>query len=286
MDSPRPSKRRRVSGSKGTSGSASGLVTPISPSNEKSKTNTSSHSSSKNILTKALDVLRVEAEALSNIHKIYTTDSTARQGLSSAVSAILNAQKSFGKLVVCGVGKSAYIAQKLVATAKSLGIPASFMHACEAAHGDLGDLRASDVLLFVSFSGKTPELLNLLPHISPKIRLMAMSSQRRKEDCLLLQGADDGVLLPAPIHESEESTFGVKAPTTSTTVALAVADMLILTVADEMHRDKTHEVFTKNHPGGAIGLDHREVEKLREAEVDVSVLELPPSPEASGGDEY
>lgn len=102
---------------------------------------------------------------------------------------------------------------------------------------------------------------------------------------LLNYGGDEGgILLPAPIHEAEERTFGVKAPTTSTTVALAVADMLVLTVADEMHRDGTSEVFAKNHPGGAIGMHHREVEKLRQADEDVSAVELP-SPSISAESE-
>lgn len=195
------------------------------------------------------------------------------------MTAILRAQSHGGKLITCGVGKSSYIAMKFTATCKSMGISASFMHACEAAHGDLGDIRSErkDVLLFVSFSGKTPELLNLLPHVAADVTVVAMSSHLEREDCLLLRGRNEerGVLLPAPIPVKEEVSFGVSAPTTSTTVALAVADMLALAVADEMHRGNTRDVFLKNHPGGAIGMTHRKVEEVKKAKLDVSIVELP-----------
>lgn len=94
------------------------------------------------ILGRALHVLTTEATALANIRNLYQTDRTAKQALFDALNTICKAQAAGGKLIACGVGKSAYIAMKLVATCKSLGVAASFMHACEAAHGDLGDIRA------------------------------------------------------------------------------------------------------------------------------------------------
>lgn len=165
------------------------------------------------------------------------------------------------------------------------------MHACEAAHGDLGDVRQGDVVMFISYSGRTPELLNLLPHFSEETVVIALSSQTRAEDCRLLdgRGGDLGILLPAPTPETEEDSFGVAAPTTSTIMAMAVADMLALTVTEEIHGfEKRREIFKKNHPGGAIGMNHREVEKLKkDGEVGgdggVTVLELP-SPSISAGD--
>ena len=237
------------------------------------------------ILDRATHVLATEAAALSNITSIYQTDRTARTGLRNAVEAVVNANRSGGKLIVCGVGKSAYIGMKLVATCKSLGIRSSFMHAAEAAHGDLGDICEDDVLLFVSFSGKTPELLNLLPHIPESTQLMAMTSRLQVEDCPLLAGREDSILLPTPIPEPEEDSFGVCAPTTSTTVALAVADMLALTVADQIHAGRTRQVFKRNHPGGAIGMNHKEAEKLKKDGVEFTVLELP-SPSISAKDYY
>lgn len=243
------------------------------------------HSEDDNLLDCATHILATEAAALSNITHLYQTHPQARLGLTHAVQATLTAQAAGGKLIVSGVGKSAYIAMKLVATCKSLGISASFLHACEALHGDLGDIRGyKDVLLFISFSGKTPELLNLLPHLPEGTRVMAMTSHTRREDCLLLVDRDDGVLIPTPIPEKEEATFGVAAPTTSTTVALAVADMLALTVADQLHTTRTREVFKRNHPGGAIGMTQKEVEKLKKDGEDFVVLELP-SPSISGSDD-
>jgi hypothetical protein len=80
-----------------------------------------------------------------------------------------------------------------------------------------------------------------------------MTSHKHPADCLLLRDRPNGILLPAPIHELEEVSFGVCAPTTSTTVAIAVGDMLALTAAEALHQDDTRHVFRKNHPGGAIG---------------------------------
>lgn len=109
-----------------------------------------------------------------------------------------------------------------------------------------------------------------------------MTSHLKPEACLLLAGREDGILLPAPIHQSEHKSFGVSAPTTSTTVALAIGDMLALTVADKIHAGKSGEVFQRNHPGGAIGMTHKETEKLKHEGEDISVVEQPmPSPTLS-----
>lgn len=275
MASPRPVKRQRISGTISP-------VTPLSPEDE--RINSGFQVGSSRLLDRAIEVLRVEADALANVANLYTNDARARNGLAAAVDAIVQAQKQDGKVVICGVGKSGYIAQKLTATCKSLGINASFLHASEAVHGDLGDIRNRDVLLFVSFSGKTPELLNVLPHIPESVRLIAMSSHHEAKQCHLLAARTDGILLPTPIPVPEESSFGVRAPTTSTTVALAVADMLALTIADELHGNDTKSVFLRNHPGGAIGMSHREMEEIKIAHSDVSIVELP-SPSISAESE-
>jgi D-arabinose 5-phosphate isomerase GutQ len=95
------------------------------------------------LLARAVHVLTVEAAALSHVSRLYATDPTARNALLRAVEAVVAATspRVGGKLVVCGVGKSGYIAMKIVATMKSLGIACSFLHAAEALHGDLGDVR-------------------------------------------------------------------------------------------------------------------------------------------------
>jgi D-arabinose 5-phosphate isomerase GutQ len=205
------------------------------------------------ILHRAVNVLSTAATALSQVSILYESDHVARDGLLLAVESIRTANEAGGKLLICGVGKSGLVARKTVATMKSLGVPSSFLHAAEAMHGDLGDIRPNDVLLFISYSGKTPELLSVLHHVPPSTPVLAMTSHKHPADCLLLRDRPNGILLPAPIHELEEVSFGVCAPTTSTTVAIAVGDMLALTAAEALHQDDTRHVFRKNHPGGAIG---------------------------------
>lgn len=131
----------------------------------------------------------------------------------------------------------------------------------------------NDVILFVSFSGKTAELLNVLPHLSADRPVLAMTSHLKPDTCPLLQPFEQGILLPTPIYEPEETSFGVCAPTTSTTVAIAIGDMLALTVAEKLHEGRTKEVFKKNHPGGAIGAVAKAVGEKVESMV--TPLQLP-----------
>jgi D-arabinose 5-phosphate isomerase GutQ len=231
------------------------------------------------LLSRATHILSTEATALSALTRLYLTDPSARAALTSAVEAVTQAVTSHhkNKLVACAVGKSAFVARKLVAMMTSLGVRSSFMHAAEAVHGDLGGVEPGDVVLFVSFSGKTGELLDVAKHLPSEVTVVALTGWGPKmpgDTCPLLrdrrvvgyetksvdspgseadEACDLGILLPAPIHESEESTFGVSAPTTSTTVAMAVCDMLALTVAERIHDGRCAEVFKRHHPGGAIG---------------------------------
>jgi hypothetical protein len=92
-----------------------------------------------------------------------------------------------------------------------------------------------------------------------------MTSHTKAADCLLLRERPDAILLPAPIHELEEVSFGICAPTTSTTMAIAVGDMLALTAAEALHNGCTTDVFRKNHPGGAIGAKPRRKSIVTEA---------------------
>jgi D-arabinose 5-phosphate isomerase GutQ len=107
--------------------------------------------------------------------------------------------------------------------------------------------------MFISYSGKTAELMSVLEHVPASIPVLALTSQLKSSECALLRERPNGILLPAPIHEKEDVSFGVCAPTTSTTVTIAVGDMLALALAEAIHSDKTRAVFKKNHPGGAIG---------------------------------
>lgn len=110
----------------------------------------------------------------------------------------------------------------------------------------------------ISFSGRTSELLLLLPHIPQTVPIIAITSHAHPATCPLLSfhHPDMGILLPAPIHENEESSLGVSAPTSSTTVALSLGDALAIAAARRIHTSSDRgpaEVFKSLHPGGAIG---------------------------------
>ena len=114
-------------------------------------------------------------------------------------------------------------------------------------------------MLLISFSGRSPELLSLLPHLPATVPVIALTSHTHPASCPLLSlhgPSGMGILLPAPIHEDEESSFGVSAPTSSTTVALSLGDALAIATARKLHTatgKSPAEVFRGFHPGGAIG---------------------------------
>ncbi|KAL2819588.1 ubiE/COQ5 methyltransferase family-domain-containing protein [Aspergillus cavernicola] len=206
----------------------------------------------------AIQVISTERAALAHLERLYQTDQLAQDQLSRAVEQIVRTIRNGGKLVCCGVGKSGKIAQKLEATMNSLGIYSTFLHPTEALHGDLGMIRPNDTLLLISFSGRTPELLLLLPHIPSTVAVIALTSHLHPSTCPLLsfQPSGMGILLPAPIHEDEETSIGVCAPTSSTTVALSLGDALAIATARRLHTSPGKgpaEVFKSYHPGGAIG---------------------------------
>lgn len=228
-------------------------------------------------LAGAVHVLATEATALQSVAQLYATSPAARDGFHQAVEAIVRTQTSHppGKLVVVGVGKSGHIGKKLVATFNSLAVPASFLHPTEALHGDLGHIRPHDALLFITYSGKTQELVTLLPHVDPALPLIILTSHITAETCELVRHrnalsadaranggyfggapAAAAILLPAPIPVEEKVSFGVAAPTASTTTALAVGDALAIVTSKELH-PSTESVFRRNHPGGAIGAAFR-----------------------------
>ncbi|KAI1823464.1 SIS domain-containing protein [Xylaria intraflava] len=200
----------------------------------------------------AIHVLNTEATALRSLTQLYKNDATAADGFNAAVEAIVRQCGEKGKLVVTGVGKSGHIGKKLVATFNSLGLHSTFLHPTEALHGDLGKIGKHDAVLFITFSGKTAELLALLPHVDPALPAIILTAHSKPADCELIRKRPSAILLPAPIHESETISFGISAPTTSTTVALALGDALAVVVSQELH-SSVSSVFARNHPGGAIG---------------------------------
>ncbi|KAM3465830.1 hypothetical protein MY5147_009191 [Beauveria neobassiana] len=204
-------------------------------------------------LRDGLHVLNTEALALANLTQLYETDAFAQNGFHKAVEAITRQGTTNSKLVIVGVGKSGLIGKKLVATFQSLAVRAVFLHPTEALHGDLGIVGPDDTLLFITYSGSTQELLAVLPHLDESLPTILMTSHTRPDACEFIKRRPGTILVPAPVHEPERVSFGVSAPTTSTTAALALGDALAMTAAHELHPDVA-AAFAKNHPGGAIGV--------------------------------
>ena len=207
-------------------------------------------------LQKVTHVLSTTADALTSLSNLYATAITAQASFLHALTTIHTSLTHYhGKLIISGLGKSGHIAQKLVSTLTSLSIPSNYLHPVEALHGEIGKISPHDVLVLITFSGCTPEMLALLPHLRQEQEIIVISQHMDREDCEVLRRRPRGILLPAPVKEKEEVSFGIKAPTTSTSVALAVCDTLALSVADEFHATarEVERVFDENHPGGAIG---------------------------------
>ena len=184
----------------------------------------------------AKQVLRVEAEAIQGL--IERLD----ERFDRAVDLIL---KSRGRVIVSGMGKSGLVGKKIAATLASTGTPAYFLHPAEAVHGDLGMLVDGDVVLALSNSGETPELLRLLEFVKRlNLSIIAFVGQ---EGSALGKNAD--VALDCGIAR-EACPLGL-APTASTTAALAMGDALALTVASI--RGFTAQDFASRHPGGSLG---------------------------------
>lgn len=190
----------------------------------------------KNPQTIARSVLLAEAEAIR--HAVDLLD----EQFTNTVETVLN---SSGRLVVTGVGKSALVGQKIVATLNSTGTPALFMHAADAIHGDLGMIQDNDVVLIISKSGNTAEIKVLVPLLKRTgVRLIAMVSAR---DSYLARHAD--YILHA-YAEQEADPLNL-APTTSTAVAMALGDALAVSLLEM--RGFTRHDFARYHPGGSLG---------------------------------
>jgi arabinose-5-phosphate isomerase len=150
-----------------------------------------------------------------------------------------------GRVVVSGVGKSGHIGRKLAATLASTGTPALFVHAAEAAHGDLGMITRRDVVIGLSYSGETSELLTIVPVLKLEATpLIAMTGNRASS---LARHAD----VHLDVHVDKEACPLNLAPTSSTTAMLALGDALAIACLDA--RGFGAEDFARSHPGGALG---------------------------------
>jgi arabinose-5-phosphate isomerase len=203
-------------------------------------------------LARARRVLDVEARALTGVRD------RLDESFTKALDLLLACR---GKVVVTGIGKSGIVCRKIAATLASTGTPAFFLHAGEGSHGDLGSLERGDVLIGVSNTGETEEMLRLLPVARRlSIPLIAISGDR---DSTLARSAD--VALDVSVAE-EACPLGL-APTASTTATMALGDALAVALFEE--RGFSAEDFALLHPGGALGRRLRRVEDLmhRGAEV-------------------
>jgi len=192
----------------------------------------------RDLIELAAKVLDIEARAIL----------AARQRLGrtflEAVNILLS-QAPGGRAVLMGMGKSGHIARKIAATLASTGTPALFVHPAEAGHGDLGMITPSDVVIAISQSGKSDELLRIVPYLKRnRIKIIAMTAHANSA---LAQHAD--VVIDTSV-EQEACPLGL-APTASTTLALALGDALAMCVIEA--RGFTADMFAATHPHGTLG---------------------------------
>lgn len=192
--------------------------------------------SKKSIIEAGVSTLQLEAQAILGLIKNINDDFV------KAVNLII---KSEGRVIVTGIGKSAIIAQKIVATFNSTGTPSIFMHAADAVHGDLGMIQKNDIVICISKSGNTPEIKILAPLLKQSGNLMiGMIGQLDSE---LAKQAD---LILNTTVEKEACPHNL-APTTSTTAQLAMGDALAICLLHA--RNFNEQDFAKYHPGGSLG---------------------------------
>ncbi len=184
----------------------------------------------------ATDVIEQEAATVANLKNMIDNN------FAEAVSLIF---KSKGRLVVTGIGKSAIIAQKIVATMNSTGTPALFMHAADAIHGDLGMIQDNDIVMLLSRSGNTPEIKVLVPIL--KMRRNKMIAMVSDTQSYLAQQAD--IIINA--YAAHEACPNNLAPTSSTTAQLVMGDAMAVALLE--CRGFSPSDFAKYHPGGALG---------------------------------
>lgn len=188
------------------------------------------------ILSVAKETISIEAKAIANLENLIDKD------FSDAVECIYNSK---GRVIITGIGKSAIIANKIVATLNSTGTPSIFMHAADAIHGDLGTILTDDVVICISKSGNTPEIKVLVPLIKNfNNKIIAITGN--KDSFLGLQS--DFVL---NAYVEMEACPNNLAPTTSTTAQLVLGDALAVCLLKL--RGFSSKDFAKYHPGGALG---------------------------------
>ena len=190
-------------------------------------------------------VLHLESQAIEQTALNFETNPALSQSVEKALSLMLKCTQAGGKVIVLGIGKSGKIGAKIAATLSSTGTPSLYVHPTEALHGDLGIVQESDVAIAISYTGNTEELVTLLPFFERrKVQVIGMggnSASKLAQKCSIW----------IDVSVTEEACPHNLAPTTSTTVTLAVGDALA--VALMKMRGFGAEDFAKNHPGGSLG---------------------------------
>jgi len=191
---------------------------------------------SKSILNLAKDTINMESQAIANLSDLLDDN------FSKSVELIYNSK---GRVIITGIGKSAIIANKIVATLNSTGTPAVFMHAADAIHGDLGLILKDDVVVCISKSGNTPEIKVLVPLIkNGPNKMIAITGNK---ESFLGQNVD----FVLNTFVEKEACPNNLAPTTSTTAQLVMGDALAVCLLEL--RGFSSKDFAKYHPGGALG---------------------------------
>ena len=191
----------------------------------------------------AREVIDLEIKALINLKK------SVNESFNLAVHQILKCQS---KVILCGVGKSGLIANKIASTFSSIGTPAFYLSASDSSHGDLGSISKKDILILISNSGETNELKNIIQFANRnKILLIGIISQKNS---VLYKSADIKLLIPKAIEA------GNIIPTSSTTAQLALGDALA--IATMKQRKFNKKDFKKLHPAGSLGAQLKTVEDI------------------------
>ncbi|MDE0881159.1 MAG: KpsF/GutQ family sugar-phosphate isomerase [Myxococcota bacterium] len=209
-------------------------------------------------LTTARQVLRLEGEALLRLEK------SIGEEVGRAIEKIVQCR---GRVVVTGMGKAGLVGRKIAATLASTGMPSFFLHPAEAAHGDLGQVTADDLVIALSNSGSTAEVVRLLP--SFKAAGLSMIALTARNDSPLGRAA----CVCIELGELDEACPIGLAPTTSSTVMLALGDALAMAAAQAKGTSK--EDFARVHPGGNLGRSLLPISQLMRQGEELPTLQLP-----------
>ena len=209
------------------------------------------------VIQEALKVLKIEMSSAK------TLKDTFNDSFYSVVKAIYNTK---GRLIVTGIGKSGHIANKIASTLSSTGTPSQFVHPSEASHGDLGMIEKNDVIIALSKSGETKEMIPLINYAKTyKNKLIAITA---KSNSFLSKNAHVSCLIP----NIKESCPLNLAPTTSTTMMLVLGDAIAIELMKIKKFKK--EDFKKNHPGGMLGKSLLAVENIMHIGKDIPLINI------------